>query len=82
MNKLFKVLPLFALMLGIGVAIAGSLPSINTKQAFKNNQWVDITGKILNQDYACDPAPTHDCTRELNAQGQVVSLVKGNYREI
>lgn len=82
MNKLFKMLPLFALLLGIGVALAGNLPSSappNTKEAFNGTTWIPITGQVEGVNYECDLAPTHNCTRELNSMGQVVSLIKGDY---
>ena len=84
MNKLFKMLPLFALLLGIGAALAGNLPSSappNTKEAFIDGTWEPITGQVLGEDYLCQSATTN-CTRELNSMGQVVSQVSGTYEEI
>jgi hypothetical protein len=87
MKKLIRTLPVFALVLGIGAAFAsqkhdGAL--VNTKKAFMNGQWVDITGKVLGQDYACDSAPTHNCTAEFTSQGQIIpsTLVNGDYRPL
>lgn len=84
MNKLFKMLPLFALVLGIGAALAGNLPSrdlANTTKAFKVDHWEDITGEELGEDYLCQSATTI-CTQELNPMGQVVSQVSGRYEAI
>jgi hypothetical protein len=87
MKKLFRFLPLFALVLGMGAAFATHQPVsslANTKKAFISGSWVDITGKVINQDYVCDTAPTHNCTAEFNSQNQMVpgTLVNGDYRAL
>ncbi len=87
MKKFFAFFPVLAFVVGVGAALA-SQPSgnalSNTKKAFINGQWVDITGKVLNQDYVCDTAPTHNCTADFNSQDQMIpgTLVNGDYRAL
>ena len=86
MKKLFAFLPVLALVLGIGAAFASHQPAsafANTKKAFINNQWVDITGKEIDVHYVCDES-LENCTAEFNTQGQMIpnTLVRGDYRAL
>lgn len=87
MKKLIGMLPVLGLVLGVVAAFASHTSEgnvVNTKKAFIGGSWQDISGQVLNQDYVCDTAPTHNCTADFNPQGQMVpgTLIKGDYRDL
>ncbi len=68
MKKLLSLIPALALFMGVTLAVANTAPKssvVQTKQAYQNGSWVDITGQVLGRDYKCVGA-TPDCTRLVN----------------
>ncbi|MBE9170946.1 hypothetical protein IQ238_26680 [Pleurocapsales cyanobacterium LEGE 06147] len=68
MNKLSKLLPALALVLGATLAFAFSSPPQGTLKALVNNQWVEISES---EPYLCDEAQT-SCTARFDEQDQMI----------
>ena len=73
-NKLLKVFPVFALILGtvlaFGAASKGNLPQ--TKRANQNGTWVDITGQVQGSDYRCTSS-AQVCTQLFDSNNNPIS---------
>jgi hypothetical protein len=82
MNKLLRVFPVFALLLGtvlaFGAASKADLPQ--TKRANQNGTWIDVTGQVQGSDYRCS-ASSLVCTQLFDSNGNPIAgtQVSGTY---
>ena len=85
MNKLLKVLPVFALILGTALAFGGASGEnlAQTKRANQNGNWVDITGQVQGSDYRCSTS-SQVCTQLFDSNGNPIAgtEVSGTYTPI
>lgn len=86
MKKLVRILPVFALILGITAAFATQeeAPVEASKKALNSaNVWIDITGQVQGTHYACDAAE-RICTQLFDEMGNQIpdTEVEGRYRPL
>jgi hypothetical protein len=85
MNKLLKVLPVSALILGTALAFGGASSEnlAQTKRANQNGNWVDITGHVQGSDYRCSTSSLV-CTQLFDSNGNPIAgtEVSGTYTPI
>jgi hypothetical protein len=74
MNKLLRVFPLFAFVLGTALAFGGASKHslAQTKRANQNGSWVDITGQVQGSDYRCS-ASSLVCTQLFDSNNNPIS---------
>lgn len=85
MNKLLRVFPVFAFILGTALAFGGASKSElpQTKRANQNGTWVDITGQVQGSDYRCSSSALV-CTQLFDSNGNPIAgtQVSGTYSQI
>jgi len=74
MNKLLRVFPVLALILGSALAFGGASQAdvLQTKRANQNGTWVDITGQVQGTDYRCTSS-SQVCTKLFDSNNNPIS---------